>query len=53
MRIILLLFYYLGWQPCDGNIFVKYDFSFPHDNHQVGKTKVVYGSNSPGIFFST
>ncbi|VDM47899.1 unnamed protein product [Toxocara canis] len=36
-----------GWQPSDGNIFVKYDFAFPHESHQSGKTKLVAGTNSP------
>uniref|UniRef100_A0A915BT43 C2 domain-containing protein n=1 Tax=Parascaris univalens TaxID=6257 RepID=A0A915BT43_PARUN len=36
-----------GWQPSDGNIFVKYEFAFPHESHQSGKTKLVAGTNSP------
>ncbi|VDM97619.1 unnamed protein product [Thelazia callipaeda] len=36
-----------GWKPSDGYLFVKYNFSFPHDAHQIGKTKVVAATNSP------
>lgn len=36
-----------GWKPSDGNIFVRYEFTFPHDSHQNGKTKIIYGTNSP------
>ncbi|KAK0425709.1 hypothetical protein QR680_009332 [Steinernema hermaphroditum] len=36
-----------GYKPTDGNIYVAYDFPFPHDSHQTGKTKLVSGTDSP------
>uniref|UniRef100_A0A0N5AWX2 C2 domain-containing protein n=1 Tax=Syphacia muris TaxID=451379 RepID=A0A0N5AWX2_9BILA len=36
-----------SWKPSDGNIFVKFEFAFPHSAHQSGKTKIVAGTNSP------
>ena len=40
-----------GWKPSDGNIFVRYEFAFPHDEHQSGKTKVIAGTTSPGHIY--
>ncbi|KAK6106266.1 hypothetical protein QQG55_23535 [Brugia pahangi] len=36
-----------GWKASDGYLFVKYNFSFPHDAHQTGRTKVIAATNSP------
>uniref|UniRef100_A0A0R3RRE9 C2 domain-containing protein n=1 Tax=Elaeophora elaphi TaxID=1147741 RepID=A0A0R3RRE9_9BILA len=36
-----------GWKPSDGYLFVKYNFAFPHDAHQTGRTKVIASTNSP------
>ncbi|TKR93974.1 hypothetical protein L596_008332 [Steinernema carpocapsae] len=36
-----------GYKPTDGNIYITYDFPFPHENHQTGKTKLVAGTDSP------
>ncbi|KAL3998521.1 hypothetical protein ACH3XW_15385 [Acanthocheilonema viteae] len=36
-----------GWKSSDGYLFVKYNFAFPHDAHQTGKTKVIASTNSP------
>ncbi|VDN19264.1 unnamed protein product [Gongylonema pulchrum] len=36
-----------GWKPSHGYLYVKYNFSFPHDAHQIGKTKVIDATNSP------
>ncbi|VDO28433.1 unnamed protein product [Onchocerca flexuosa] len=38
-----------GWKSSDGYLFVKYNFAFPHDAHQTGRTKVISATNSPGI----
>lgn len=38
-----------GWKSSDGYLFVKYNFAFPHDAHQTGRTKVIASTNSPGI----
>uniref|UniRef100_A0A915Q632 C2 domain-containing protein n=1 Tax=Setaria digitata TaxID=48799 RepID=A0A915Q632_9BILA len=36
-----------GWKSSDGYLFVKFDFAFPHDAHQTGRTKVIAATNSP------
>ncbi|EJD74655.1 hypothetical protein, variant [Loa loa] len=36
-----------GWKSSDGYLFVKYNFAFPHDAHQTGRTKVIAATNSP------
>ncbi|KAM3720361.1 Coiled-coil and C2 domain-containing protein 1-like [Dirofilaria immitis] len=36
-----------GWKSSDGYLFVKYNFAFPHDAHQTGRTKVIPATNSP------
>ncbi|VDK72576.1 unnamed protein product [Onchocerca ochengi] len=36
-----------GWKSSDGYLFVKYNFAFPHDAHQTGRTKVISATNSP------
>ncbi|VDO28124.1 unnamed protein product [Brugia timori] len=40
-----------GWKASDGYLFVKYNFSFPHDAHQTGRTKVIAATNSPGVLY--
>lgn len=37
-----------GWKPSDGATFVTYDFPFPHEAHQKGKTAVISGTDNPG-----
>ncbi|KAI1732510.1 coiled-coil and C2 domain-containing protein 1A [Ditylenchus destructor] len=36
-----------GWTPPDCAIFVTYNFPFPHENHQLGRTSTVKGTNNP------
>jgi hypothetical protein len=37
-----------GWKPKDCSIYVTYDFPFPHDKHQTGRTQIVSGTDNPG-----
>ncbi|KAI1726010.1 coiled-coil and C2 domain-containing protein 1A [Ditylenchus destructor] len=36
-----------GWTPPDCAIFVTYNFPFPHENHQLGRTSTVKGTDNP------
>ncbi|KAI6208869.1 C2 domain protein [Aphelenchoides besseyi] len=36
-----------GWKPKDAYTFVTYEFPFPHELHQTGKTKIVTGTDNP------
>ncbi|CAD5210901.1 unnamed protein product [Bursaphelenchus xylophilus] len=36
-----------GWKDSDASTFVSYDFPFPHEAHQKGKTAIVYGTTEP------
>ncbi|KAI6234338.1 C2 domain-containing protein [Aphelenchoides fujianensis] len=36
-----------GWKPTDAYTFVTYEFPFPHDSHQTGKTKTITGTDQP------
>ena len=38
-----------GWQPADCYLFVSYEFPFPRESHQTGKSSVVKGTNNPGF----
>lgn len=37
-----------GWGPNDCSLYVTYNFPFPHDAHQTGRTATAKGTNSPG-----
>lgn len=37
-----------GWKPTDAATFVSYEFPFPHESHQKGKTSIKYGSEDAG-----
>uniref|UniRef100_A0A914DIC7 C2 domain-containing protein n=1 Tax=Acrobeloides nanus TaxID=290746 RepID=A0A914DIC7_9BILA len=36
-----------GWKPKDCSIYVTYDFPFPHEKHQTGRTQTVSGTDNP------
>ncbi|KAI6216333.1 C2 domain protein [Aphelenchoides besseyi] len=36
-----------GWKPKDAYTFVTFEFPFPHESHQTGKTKTVTGTDNP------
>lgn len=37
-----------GWKASDGATFVTYEFPFPHDAHQIGRSQIVYKTDNPG-----
>lgn len=37
-----------GYEPKDAEIYVKYDFGYPKETPQTGKTARIKGTNSPG-----
>lgn len=43
----LLLKLPAGYEPKDADIFVKYEFGFPKEAPQTGKTASIKGTNSP------
>lgn len=40
-----------GWSPNDCSIYVTYNFPFPHETHQTGRTGIVKGTDNPGKIF--
>jgi hypothetical protein len=41
-----------GYEETDACIFVRYEFAFPVESPQSGKTKIVNATSSPGIIIS-
>lgn len=37
-----------GWKPEDAQTYITFDFPFPHEAHQTGKTQIAYKTDNPG-----
>lgn len=37
-----------GWKVSDAQTFVSYEFPFPHDAHQTGRSQIIYKTDNPG-----
>lgn len=37
-----------GWGPSDCSIYVTYNFPFPHEAHQIGRTPTIKGTINIG-----
>ena len=42
-----------GYKPHHLAIYLKYNFHFPHDAHQTGKSQTISGTDNPGMCFLT
>jgi hypothetical protein len=41
-----------GWKPTDGNTYVTYEFPYPHEEHQTGRTQIVSKTDNPGLLLN-
>lgn len=37
-----------GWKSVDAQTYVCYEFPFPHEAHQTGRTQIIYKTDNPG-----